>query len=495
MPLGDRIRRLFAPSRRLPSGAARPPRTRGPAGTAAVTVRVDDSAGWTSHNYAPGDRTWPELYTDLEDTLEAWRKNFMIRRIVNLTRSYAVGSGIEIGSSDEQVAAFLKDFWNHPKNRVDRRLGAICDQLTRDGELFPVLFTNPVDGMSYLRFKTARQIRDVKTSLNDYEHELEYIETVDGANDRRWISPNHALAWEPPAAGQAPPPLMLHWSVNRPLDGTRGESDLIPVLPWALRYSEWLKDRVRLNRQRTRAGMLDIGLADDTQVETKKQQMRALNPVEAGIYVHGPGEEVNMHSLRIEADDAEDDGKVLRLAIATGANLGLHYLGEGENANYATAKEMGEPTARFYADRQQDIIWMLEDLAATAYRRYCLITGRPFPENLDYQVTVAEVARADNESLAQAALGMVRALVLASNQGWIDDETALTLALKFAGETVTAEALHEILANAPDRVEPNSPPSDDSEGTEESSKQRRSARSTEALPGTHESQGGETDAD
>ena len=254
----DRFRDLFAPSRRPPSGAARPRATRqagdAPAGLAAVTVRVDDSAGWTSHNYAPGDRTWPELYTDLEDTLEAWRKNFMVRRIVNLTRSYAVGSGIELSSADADLAAFIKAFWIHPKNRIARRLGPICDQLTRDGEVFPVLFTNAVDGMSYLRFKTARQIRDIKTSLNDYEHETEYIENVDGANDRRWISPNHALAWKPPAAGEAPPPLMLHWAVNRPLDGTRGESDLIPVLPWALRYSEWLKDRVRLNRQRTRAG-------------------------------------------------------------------------------------------------------------------------------------------------------------------------------------------------------------------------------------------------
>ena len=164
-----------------------------------------------------------------------------------------------------------------------------------------------------------------------------------------------------------------------------------------------------------------------------------------------------MHSLRIEADDAEDDGKVLRLAIATGSNLGLHYLGEGENANYATAKEMGEPTARFYADRQQDIIWMLQDLLSVAYRRYCHVHGRPFPEDLQYQVTVTEVARADNESLANAALSIIRALVMASDQGWIDDETALSLALKFAGETVPVEAVREILAKAPPKQEPQPP--------------------------------------
>ncbi|MGC9349115.1 MAG: hypothetical protein ACP5JG_13300, partial [Anaerolineae bacterium] len=77
----------------------------------AVQARVDDSSGWQSLTHAPGDRPWGDVYADLEDALEAWRKNFLIRRVVNLTRSYAVGSGITIGSSDPDIAAFIQDFW------------------------------------------------------------------------------------------------------------------------------------------------------------------------------------------------------------------------------------------------------------------------------------------------------------------------------------------------------------------------------------------------
>jgi hypothetical protein len=33
---------------------------------------------------------------------------------------------------------------------------ALCDELTRAGEVFPVLFTNRVDGMSYVRSISAR---------------------------------------------------------------------------------------------------------------------------------------------------------------------------------------------------------------------------------------------------------------------------------------------------------------------------------------------------
>lgn len=444
---------------RSPSGLRPPGADSQPQGTplkdatATISVTVDDSSGWESHNHAPGDRPWSDVYADLEDALTAWRKSFMVRRVVNLTRSYVVGSGISISSANDDIAAFVVAFWEHPKNHIARRLGPICDQLTRDGELFPILFTNQIDGMSYLRFKTARQIREVITDPQDYEHELEYTESLTSGETRTWISPNHTNAFNVPNdAVSATPmlPLMLHWAVNKPIDATRGESDLTPILPWALRYSEWLKDRVRLNRQRTRAAMLDIQVADDTQVEGKRRQLRTSNPVEAGIYVHGPGEEVKMHALRIDSGQAEHDGKVLRLAIATGSNLALHYLGEGESTNYSTAKEMGEPTARFFADRQQDLIWCLQDMLSVAYHRFCLITGIAFPQDLELQVTVTEVARADNESLAKAAHAIIQALAIASLQGWIDDETALAIALKFSGEVLPIDRIRDILAKARD---------------------------------------------
>ncbi len=349
MPLlGENLAKVFFPKLVKQLGEAN-------AKLAAISARVDDDPGWSNLNAAPGDRPYSEFYADLEDALEAWRKNFLVRRIVNLTRSYVVGKGIEFGSRDAGVADFVTAFWTHPKNQMERRLGPICDQLTRDGELFPVLFTNHLDGMSYVRFRTARQIREIETLANDWEDERVYIETTPLGAAKRWYSVTNPAGMRL-LANHHLNPVMLHWAINRPLDATRGESDLTPVLPWAKRYQEWLTDRVRLNRQRTRQAMMDVEIADDTQVETKRQQLRHSNPVEAGIYVHGPGEKVTYPSLKIEAGQAEDDGKALRLAVATGANIGMHYLGEGQGTNYATAREMGEPTARFYTDRQQELI-------------------------------------------------------------------------------------------------------------------------------------------
>ncbi len=415
---------------------------------AAVSVRINDSSGWDSHNHSPQDRPWADRASDLEDALKAWRRNFMVRRTVTLIRSYVIGGGITVSSTIPEVNAFVQEFWNHHENHMARRLGPMCDELTMSGELFPVLFTNRIDGMSYVRFIPASQIREVKTHPEDYETELSYIQNTATGESKTWLGPGSRASWEP-APNCTLPPLMLHLAVNRPIGATRGEGDLTPVLPWARRYSEWLKDRVRLNRQRTRFGLLDVTIADDSQVDLKKQQLRGNNPIEAGIYVHGPGEETKFHDLKIMANDAENDGQILRMAIATGANAALHYFGEGESVNYATAKEMGEPTARFFTERQNQLSRFLLDIIQAAWRRREIVLGAQSPlSDLKLTTQASEVARADNESLASAAHHAVDALVQMRAHGWIDDRTAAALAFRFAGEPLSEEDLTRILQDA-----------------------------------------------
>jgi hypothetical protein len=410
---------------------------------ATIQSRVDDnSSGWVRAGDTTLDRDLGERITDLNDALEAWRKNFMIRRIVTLVRSYVIGGGVTLSSKIPTVENFIRTFWEHPKNHLRSRLGPICDALTRDGEIFPTLHTNRIDGISYVRFVPAAMIRDIFTANNDYETELAY-EQNDIAGTT-WLHPNHPKAQ---INDDNVPPIMLHYAINRPLGTTRGESDLTPILPWAKRYSEWLKDRTRLNRIRTRTGVLHIIVKDDTKVREVRSRVSKHNPLETGIYVSSDAEEVKLHNLNIGADDARDDGRALRLAIATGAQVGMHYLGEGESVNYATAKEMGEPTTRFYSSRQDALTAILVDITVQAYLRYAAITNTPTPENLAKQIDVAvtEVAKQDNKDLAEAAYQMLQALAEMKTHGWITDAEAVRIAYKFAGEPLGKEEIDNIL--------------------------------------------------
>ena len=211
------------------------------AATAAVSVRVDDSPGWDSLTRpGPADRPWHERSNDLDDALEAWRKNFLVRRIVALTRSYVIASGITVSSKLPQVDEFIRTFWNHPQNKMTRRLGPMCDELTRAGEIFPVLFTNRSDGISYVRFVPASQIREIETDTEDYETEIKYGQMQKITTELKWWNgPGHKRAYKRSrgGAGGTFTPLMLHFTVNCPLGATRGEGDLGPILPWAKRYA------------------------------------------------------------------------------------------------------------------------------------------------------------------------------------------------------------------------------------------------------------------
>jgi hypothetical protein len=162
------------------------------------------------------DKTAEAVHQEFADALDAWRTNPLARRIVTLITAYVVGDGITLSSSYGPLQRFLSAFWTHPQNHMPIRQREWCDELTRTGELFIVLHTNPADGMSYVRAISAGAIDKIGTAPGDYETELSYHETVamddpdykDGG--RTWYSPIYQSTDLP-----TPGPLMLHFAINR----------------------------------------------------------------------------------------------------------------------------------------------------------------------------------------------------------------------------------------------------------------------------------------
>ena len=122
---------------------------------------------------------------------------------------------------------------------MDLRMESMCEELARAGDLFPVLFRNEKDGMSYIRFITKDDIVKIETMPNDWESEIRYHQKQGIGEVKKWLSPSKAT--------KSTKSIMLHYSVNRPLGALLGESDLGSIIPWLLRYSRMLEDRVRLH--------------------------------------------------------------------------------------------------------------------------------------------------------------------------------------------------------------------------------------------------------
>jgi len=387
-------------------------------------VKVIDDKWWSQIGGAAGphDKNWGELQEDLSDSLEAWRMNPLARRIVGLTTDYVVGDGITVTSGFSAVQEWIDEFWDHPMNHIDQRLYAWCDELTRSGELFIVVSVNPGSGMSYLRNIPASAIDRIDTDPDDLEREIQYHELVDGTLEGRWWP-----SWL--TAGVGAGQFVLHYTINRPVGALRGEGDLVPILPWLRRYREWLEDRVRVNRLRN-SFLWQVKLTNVTPGDLdRKQQQYKHAPSPGSIVVSDENEEWLALSAQLQSSDAESDGKALRLMVAAGAGIPLHFLSEGESATRATAAEMGGPTFRHYKHRQLAFSEILMDLVVVAAES----AGIGVVGGLKLSCVLPDLTRADNLQLAQALNEITGAIEKMLSLELIDQEMAKVLVTKFAG--------------------------------------------------------------
>ncbi|MDX1615208.1 MAG: hypothetical protein R3300_12920 [Candidatus Promineifilaceae bacterium] len=426
-------------------------------GLATISTRVDDAEpGWTQLKSRPNDQDYSAYVQLYRDALEATRKNPLAKAIVDITTDFVIGDGITIDSAHTRLSKFIDDFWNHPQNRMDQRLEAMCDELTRAGDLFPVLFRNQQDGMSYVRFIPKEQIVQIVTAENDWETEIAYHQvTDDPLNPRVWLSPHH------PDAADADE-IMLHYAVNRPLGASFGEGDLDTVIPWLKRYSRMLEDRVRLHWA-MRAFLWFVTVPSNL---VKAKQSQYSSPPEPGsIVVKDEGEEWEVKSPTLRAADARHDLQAVRHMIDA-VGYPPHWRGEGGDANLATARAMQLRPEQHLRRRQDYLTFVLTDLIFQSYLR-AVEQGfyggsqprQPFSRL--FIVTTPDISRTDNEGLSLAAQRLASTIrelfeaIPAAAESPTLHKLLLRLLFTFAGEAQTNETLDKILAEAgfePDEI-------------------------------------------
>jgi len=434
---------------------------------------LDDKRDWsyraTTH---PRDRYAYDRDEVLADALEAWRVNPLARRIVGMTTEYVVGGGIKVESKHKGTNKFLNAWWNHPLNRLAGRICEWCDELTRTGDLFLLISTDAA-GMSYVRAIPSAEVQDIETAENDLSQELYVIEkptfspstnpsttaslrsasaqggpaSTQGAQvgsgflegGRRWRAYD-ANTDNPDEAGVFEP-VCLHYAVNRPVGAKFGESDLAPMLRWLTRYAAWLEDRARLNRYRN-TFIFWVRAKFTSQAEKLERQAQLnMNPPNPGsILVSDESETWDVLSPKLESHEAAEDGLALKKMIAIGAGFPLHFLAEPESATRTTAEASGGPTFRHLQQRQEFVLWMVEDIARTVVRRRQFYDRRVNPE-APITATGADISARDNSALARSAAIVVDAFGNLRDRGLIDDAEFLRVVYRFSGEPVDIEEL------------------------------------------------------
>jgi hypothetical protein len=114
---------------------------------------------------------------------------------------------------------------------------------------------------------------------------------------------------------------MVQFAINKVSNAKRGKSDLATLLPWLRRYKDWLTDRVRINKYKG-AFLWDVQLtgADRKTIERKKAEY--MYPPEPGtVVIHNESERWTAVKPEINANEAVEDGRALKLMVAVGVQF------------------------------------------------------------------------------------------------------------------------------------------------------------------------------
>ena len=426
------------------------------AGLAHVWVRARDTVPTRVLEVAEDDTAWRRAGSPLQaetprepspsitrqlllDAYEAYCTNPLAYAVIEQGTNFVLGGGVRATAADARVQRAIDRFWHDPENRLDLRVYAIQTELSLFGEQFLRAFTDPATGRVVIRQLDPLAIEAIETDPDDIERPRRYLYRPpnersvyssggagseargDGANtlDGEWI----------PAAE------VDHFAINRVSNARRGRSDLAPILPWLIRYKEWLLDRVRINRSKG-AFLYDVtvtgGRRDD--LERLRREYEAYPPEPGSILFHNEVESWRAVQPNIGADDVRDDGRALRLMIATGAGVPEHYLSEGGNANRATASEMGLPAIKRFQRRQEYLRGLLTRVVRRALDAQVAAGRLSARADRRFTVTFDELV-ADSRDVRVAWLSQATdALATATDRGWVSGTEARRLWWRLAGD-------------------------------------------------------------
>jgi hypothetical protein len=409
----------------------------------AVTSKVDDSTGWYSFEGGPNDRDASEILQQYTDALEAWRKNPIAKRAIDLMTDFCLGDGF-IPTAPGSMGTWIDAWWNHPKNAMPLRMPELSDELGRAGDLFLTLHRNPADGMSYIRPVPKDRIIKIETRDNDWETEIAYIEAGGSYEQRRWLSPSHPASPETDA-------VMVHYAANRVVGALMGESDLATIIPWLLRYSRMVEDRVRLHW--AARAFLWIVTVPTGKVQAKKEQYRTA-PEGGSVIIKDDSEEWTAVSPDLKSMDAQFDLRAVRQMIDAGTGMPPHWRGEPHDVSLATATAMAKAATRHLRRRQLYLRHMAVDLCHVAYTRaHQIHRRRASPDAGKISIAIADIDRDDNRELAESARDLATALQnLTATVTNADTRQSPTLrrlilqaVMKFAGEPLDDDTLDTVL--------------------------------------------------
>ncbi len=379
--------------------------------------------------------------------------NPMAHRIIDMTRDFVIGDGVQYHTQDDRVKEVLDKHWNDPVNHWDIKQFNKVKELFLYGEQIYPVFVNEFTGHVRLGYIDPLNVDQVIPEPGNPEivrsvvmkpgKEIFLKERNPGTN-RLIAVPKRELKVirvddnpRSPTFGKLVGDC-FYFAMNKVSNATRGFSELMHLSDWIDVYDQLLFTHMdRLMFLRTFVWDVLLEGADENAIKLKRKDL-AMNPPKPGSWiVHNEKEKWTAVTPDLKATEHTEEEKKVRAFILGGAGIPPHWFGEGDDVNRATAVAMDTPVFRMLKARQRYVRFMFEHIF-----RFCIdqaIIKRTLPStdesfSTDISASLPEFSAKDEGQIASTLTNVVNALTVARSQNWISDETSAKLVAMIAGK-------------------------------------------------------------
>jgi hypothetical protein len=364
------------------------------------------------------------------------------KRIIEIFREYTLGKGVRVSAVDPRVQQVIDDFWNDEVNNMDEQLESYSDELSIFGEMCIPVAVNPVNGKVRNGYIDPMNIDTIQFAE---------MATSDGTAS---INVPYAVRLRREVGEVLQKPMLLirrdedpqsttfgrlngecyYFAINKVKSASRGFSDLFALADWIDLFDQMIfdfGDKVRFLNSFVWHYVLSG--ADDKKTDEYKNKLTKDPPRQGGVLVTNERVSVEAKTPDFKGADMAAGASMVKKYGTGGAGIPMMLLGDGDDANRASALEMNAPFTKKIQGRQNKLSRIVTAMLNFALDRAQLAGVLPAGVDLSFNIEFPEIAVKDLEKGAQTLQGVAVALQAGQQAGWVTGQTA-------------ARAFHTVLA-------------------------------------------------
>jgi hypothetical protein len=296
---------------------------------------------------------WSTRKYILERCHAAYNRNPDAKIGINHIANFATGEGFQLTTYHPLIEELLNDFIDDPQNRIREYERQVSKDVLIDGEAVVRYFHSPELGKTVIVPTRPWELQSIETEMGNYRNIRKYHFNFQH-DEGDYPGSRHESDITSVDAND-----VLFVAINNRAYELRGRSELYAALPWLKARKDWLQNRARINYWLS-VILFRVSVNTNNQAALAAVKARWSTPPTPGsIAVEHADVGIEAIQASPNAPEAADDGRQLLMQIAKNFGLAEYFLGDGENANLASATRQQLPALVRFEDHQRMLLMEL----------------------------------------------------------------------------------------------------------------------------------------